>query len=80
MNIGDSQFAGPPNVEVDLAWHKLLSSISIRVSASELLRNNQTSVELPGGGYMAWLEAFHQLHCVVSENGGQGLCNHRACE
>lgn len=37
------------------------------MSENELTRNNQTSVPLPnGGGFLAWLEIFHELHCVVS--------------
>ena len=62
-----SPFAGPPSPEVDRAWHDLLSKITIRVSREELERSNQSSVALPkGGGYMAWLGVYHQLHCIVS--------------
>ncbi|KAF7945540.1 hypothetical protein EAE96_010307 [Botrytis aclada] len=60
-----SQFAGPPSPEVDAAWHELLSNVSIRVTGSELEASNQSSVELPeGGGYMAWLGVYHELHCI----------------
>lgn len=62
-----SEFAGPPSPGVDKAWHDLLGDISLRVSGEELRRSNQSSVELPeGGGYMAWLGVFHELHCIVS--------------
>ena len=45
--------------------------MSIRVSAEELEKINRTSVHLPeGGGFMAWLEIFHELHCVVSNFSG----------
>lgn len=62
----DSPFTGSPGPESDRAWHDLLSNMSVRVSREELERGNQTSVELPDGGFMAWLGVFHELHCVVS--------------
>ena len=62
----ESPFAGPPSPRVDNAWHELLANISIRVSGAELKASNQTSVQLPeGGGYMAWLGVYHELHCIV---------------
>ena len=62
-----SGLAGPPSPEIDEAWRKLLEPMSIRISAEELQKNNRTSVYLPeGGGFLAWLEIFHELHCVVS--------------
>lgn len=61
----DSPFTGSPGPDSDRAWHDLLSNMSVRVSREELERGNQTSVELPDGGYMAWLGVFHELHCVV---------------
>ena len=62
-----SPYAGLPSPELDKAWQNLLSPIDIRVSAFELKRSNQTSISLPeGGGYMAWLGVFHELHCIVS--------------
>jgi hypothetical protein len=64
-NFLESPYSGPPSPEVDHAWHELLSSIAIRVSGDELHTSNQTSVELPeGGGYMAWIGVYHQLHCI----------------
>jgi hypothetical protein len=59
-----SPYAGPPSPSVDSAWHHLLEYTTIRVTAEELLRSNQSSVALPGGGYMAWLGVFHELHCI----------------
>jgi hypothetical protein len=62
----DSRFAGPPSVFLDQAWSRLLAGINLRVGEEELSQHNQTSVALPqGGGYLAWLEVNHQLHCVV---------------
>ena len=61
-----SPFAGPPSPGVDKAWHDLLLSTSLRVSDAEMARSNQTSVRLPeGGGYIAWLGVYHELHCIV---------------
>lgn len=65
-----SPFAGPPSREVDLAWHTLLGNTSIRVSQEELNRNgnHNKSVALPRSEeHLAWLNVFHQLHCLVSQ-------------
>ena len=43
-----------------------MGNMSIRVTKAELEAHGQTSVQLPGGGYLAWLGVFHELHCVVS--------------
>ena len=61
------QYAGPPpNPTIEEAWRNLLQPMDIRVTATELARNNRVSVSLPeGGGYLAWLGGFHELHCVV---------------
>ncbi|TVY82612.1 Cyclochlorotine biosynthesis protein R [Lachnellula suecica] len=59
-----SPFSGPPSESVDKAWHNLLAKTTLRVSHSELQLSNQASVELPEGGYMAWLGVYHQLHCI----------------
>jgi hypothetical protein len=61
-----SPFAGLPKTSIDAAWHHLLEPTTIRVSAEELRKSNQSSVPLPNGGYMAWLGVFHELHCIVS--------------
>ncbi|KAH7069969.1 hypothetical protein BKA63DRAFT_92591 [Paraphoma chrysanthemicola] len=60
-----SPWSGLPSPKIDTAWHHLLEPTTIRVTASELARSNQSSIELPvGGGYMAWLGVFHELHCI----------------
>jgi len=41
-----------------------MTNMSIRVTKEELDAHGQTSVALPGGGYLAWLGVFHELHCV----------------
>lgn len=66
MKMRESPYVGRPSQEVDQAWGDLMGNMSIRVTKAELDRNDQTSVELPQGGYLAWLGVFHQLHCVVS--------------
>ena len=67
----ETAYAGPPSPDgpnaVDAAWAHILKDINLRVSPEELAPTNQSSVSLPGGGRLAWLEAHHQLHCVVRE-------------
>ena len=66
-NLNHNPFVGPPTPQVDAAWHDLLDNIHLRVSKEELERTKQTSVELPeGGGFLAWLGVYHELHCLVS--------------
>ena len=66
-NLTNNPFAGAPSPEIDETWGELLAPMNIRVSKAELDRNDQTSVALPeGGGYLAWLGAFHELHCIAS--------------
>ena len=64
--FNESPFAGPPSLNTDAAWHDLMGNMSIRVTKAELEAHGQQSVQLPGGGYLAWLGVFHELHCVVS--------------
>lgn len=68
MTMHESPYVGPPSPKVDDAWSDLIGNTSIRVTESELAQNGQKSVRLPGGGYLAWLGAFHQLHCAVSSS------------
>ena len=63
--FNESPFAGPPSLETDVAWHDLMGNMSIRVTKAELEAHGQKSIKLPGGGYLAWLGVFHELHCVV---------------
>ncbi|KAH8676549.1 hypothetical protein BGZ60DRAFT_402830 [Tricladium varicosporioides] len=60
----DSPYIGSPSASTDRAWHDLMSKMTIRVTSRELERGNQSSVELPNGGHMAWLGVFHEMHCV----------------
>ncbi|KAJ5188597.1 hypothetical protein N7491_004916 [Penicillium cf. griseofulvum] len=54
------------------AWNKLLHpSAAILVDKESLDRINRTSVELQdGSGYMAALDVYHQLHCLISHRDG----------
>ena len=63
----ESPYVGPPTPELDVAWRDLMGNMSIRVTKAELERTGQRSVELPQGGYLAWLGVFHELHCIVSK-------------
>ncbi|KAF7536558.1 hypothetical protein G7054_g4415 [Neopestalotiopsis clavispora] len=68
ITAGMSPYASGAEDAIDDAWHELMGNISIRVGQDELNQNgnHQTSVELPdGGGHLAWLGVFHQLHCLV---------------
>ena len=62
----ESPYAGPPGTNIDLVWQALLADMSIRVTKEELDQQGQESVPLEGGGYLAWLGVFHQLHCTIS--------------
>lgn len=66
-NLTANRFAGPPTPEIDAAWDALLEPVNLRVSENELQRAGQSSVALlEGGGYLAWLQSFHEIHCIVS--------------
>ncbi|CAF9918429.1 MAG: hypothetical protein GOMPHAMPRED_001517 [Gomphillus americanus] len=60
----DSPYTRAPSSSTDAAWERLLENMTIRVTGEELERAGQTSIELPGGGYMAWLGVHHELHCI----------------
>ena len=65
-NLSGNAFAGPPSVHIDAAWDSMMAPMHMRVTLEELDRAQQNSVALPeGGGYLAWLQSFHELHCIV---------------
>ena len=66
MTMHEIPYAGTPSAEIDLAWRALLADMNTLVTEKELEQHDQMSVELPEGGYLAWLGVFHQLHCMVS--------------
>ena len=73
-NLTANPFAGAPSPEIDKAWGELLAPMNIRVSKAELESNDQNSVALPeGGGYLAWLGVFHELHCIASASSEKHL-------
>ncbi|KAF2968367.1 hypothetical protein GQX73_g5232 [Xylaria multiplex] len=65
-----SPWRGQPSAEVDEAWNKITRTGAISVTQQDLERLGKlhnSSVMLPiesGGGYMASLEAAHQMHCL----------------
>lgn len=65
-NLTNNPYAGRPNTDIDAAWDELMAPMHIRVTANELSYDHQESVALPeAGGYLGWLGAFHELHCIV---------------
>lgn len=64
MTMHESPYVGIPSPHVDEAWQKLLAGMNTRVTKEELDQQGQMSVELPDGGYLAWLGVFHELHCT----------------
>ncbi|CAJ2510798.1 Uu.00g064230.m01.CDS01 [Anthostomella pinea] len=65
-----SPWRGQPNADVDAAWENITHAGVFSITREQMERLNKlhnTSVMLPpesGGGYMASLEATHQMHCV----------------
>lgn len=69
-----SIYRGPPSPEIDAAWDKISHNTgTIQMTREEMLKAGTTVSELRskvrypdkyGGGYMATLEAAHQLHCL----------------
>ncbi|KAG5981163.1 hypothetical protein E4U55_003223 [Claviceps digitariae] len=75
----DSKYRGPPNPQLDEAWDRFTTNpwmpetaVLLNVSKDEVLRSQNgaridTAIQLDeknGGGYLATLEMFHQLHCL----------------
>lgn len=61
----NSPYTGSPSKSTDKAWHDLMENMVMRATEDELKEGNQTSLPLPEGGYMTWLGAYHELHCIV---------------
>lgn len=68
-----NSFRGPPSQEIDNAWDAitLAPGVLVRLSREEVEKANVSEVEYAakftvemGGGYMAGLEVFHELHCL----------------
>lgn len=66
-----NKFRGPPSQDIDDAWEEITypSGGLVRLSKDQLDRINASEyaaeyTEEMGGGYIAGIEVFHQLHCV----------------
>ncbi|KAI9803591.1 MAG: hypothetical protein M1825_001934 [Sarcosagium campestre] len=65
-----SPYRGTPTDELDAAWANLTNGMGAFTVDDETMRkigHSDISVRVPekyGGGFMASLETFHQLHCV----------------
>ncbi|KAI0168903.1 hypothetical protein GGR52DRAFT_496187 [Hypoxylon sp. FL1284] len=60
-------FSGPPTPEQDQAWDDLVRPSFFNVSSAELEKASawfDNIAELTGGGYVATLGVYHELHCV----------------
>ncbi|KAI9711040.1 MAG: hypothetical protein M1820_002478 [Bogoriella megaspora] len=65
----NSSYTGTPSEDVDRQWRDLLRVGKIAISENELQKVGAPahSVQLPpesGGGYLAYLEGHHHLHCL----------------
>ncbi|KAL2010040.1 hypothetical protein VTN00DRAFT_5847 [Thermoascus crustaceus] len=68
-NSRTSIYRGPPSDEGDAAWNRIVkvNPFSIDIHTLRELQAPLNSTKLPesvGGGYMANLAVFHQLHCL----------------
>ena len=64
-------YPGPPSNATLAAWNHITDTPAMNLTASELSRMGLStdSVQWPksaGGGYIAYLESAHQLHCLQS--------------
>ncbi|PCG89967.1 Protein of unknown function DUF3328 [Penicillium occitanis (nom. inval.)] len=66
-----NRFRGPPSQDIDDAWAEITypNGGLVRLSKDQLDRVNASEyaaeyTEEMGGGYIAGIEVFHQLHCV----------------
>ncbi|KAI1109342.1 hypothetical protein F5Y14DRAFT_456134 [Nemania sp. NC0429] len=59
-------YKGTPSAELDDAWSALTNNMHVRISADELEGMNETSISLSdtAGGYLAGVDAVHQIHCL----------------
>ncbi|KAF8191719.1 hypothetical protein BJ912DRAFT_1041539 [Pholiota molesta] len=67
-----SIYRGEPTPERDEAWHRISKGVSLlRLTREQLLKIGKEDTpskvrfsEADGGGYMAFLEVAHELHCL----------------
>ena len=70
-----NKYTGTPSPEIDAEWAKIgLDPPGIRLDEEDVRRLNKSDMpgrplhKIPeefGGGYLAMLEVFHLLHCLV---------------
>ncbi|KDR67288.1 hypothetical protein GALMADRAFT_147282 [Galerina marginata CBS 339.88] len=69
-----SVYRGDPTPELDEAWHRISKGVSlVRLTREELLKLGKEDTpskvkftEEDGGGYLAFIEVAHELHCLVN--------------
>ncbi|KAI1213248.1 uncharacterized protein F4807DRAFT_449920 [Annulohypoxylon truncatum] len=62
-----SVYSGPPSAENENAWQDLLTPMYFKATREEMLRGEQpleNGTQLTGGGYLATLGVYHELHCL----------------
>lgn len=62
-----SNYSGSPTLEQDRAWDELVRPSFFKVTRDELEKAGSSLdniAELTGGGYVATLGVYHELHCV----------------
>ena len=66
-----SPYRGNPSPEIDEAWARVTKQVPLfRITKDDVakLRKDENEIvkvpEIEGGGYLAGLEASHQIHCV----------------
>lgn len=76
--VQTNKYRGDPSPEIDAEWMKIgLDTNPIRLYDEDLRKLNKSNADDPmrplhripdesGGGYLAMLEVFHLLHCLVS--------------
>ncbi|KAF2804554.1 uncharacterized protein BDZ99DRAFT_397559 [Mytilinidion resinicola] len=65
----DSPYKGPPTEEILARWHHITHTGPLNITREEMegLELSTDAVQYPeefGGGYVAYLESAHQLHCL----------------
>jgi hypothetical protein len=74
LNLGQrTPFTKAPNKEVDALWDSITAPPgkvgTIKVSKHDLDRAGLQSVQVAdGSGYLATVDVFHQLHCLVNSS------------
>ncbi|KAI1762538.1 hypothetical protein GGR53DRAFT_532566 [Hypoxylon sp. FL1150] len=62
-----SVYAGVPTVEQERAWDDLVTPAYFSATREELIKGEESlenGARLTGGGYLATLSVYHELHCL----------------